>query len=509
MTQSASNASTDTVKPSEEKPSEACRSGEQAEPQSPKDSLVTTHHTLETKEGTLRYTARSGRVVVSEEEVVDDVYKGYKPRIEMAVTSYTLDDTDVTKRPIMFVFNGGPGSASLWLHLGVMGPRLADMGEVDALTPPPFGLVDNPQTPLRATDLVFIDPMSTGHSRPTEGGKAKDFWGYQKDVEQITEFIRLWITRENRWLSPKFLCGESYGTIRGVGVAARLEDHCGMALNGIVLISSVLDFTSQNFDARRWDDSCIGFLPTYAALGYYHGLVEAESVESLCTEVEVFAQTRYRLALSKGNELDKNERDAVAEQIARYTGLKKQYVLDWNLRVEHWRFCGELLRDRGLNIGRLDGRFTGPKAFRGEEAQDSDPSADKSDGSYVAAMQYYLRSELGVSTDLPYQVFSEEAIKAWNYKEFEGKEINVTEHLERVLRKNPFLQVRIEYGYYDLATPWGAARDMFRHLNLPEGAVERIEHSVFPTGHMPYMHGPSREREANEITEFVRRASNR
>lgn len=487
-----------------EKPTDAAPTA----PAPPRDDLVTTRHTLRTEDDELAYTVRTGRIVVGEEEVKDGVFGGTQPRAQMAVTAYTLDDADATQRPITFVFNGGPGAASLWLHLGVLGPRLVDVGEVDALTPPPYGLVDNPHTLLRESDLLFIDPMSTGHTRPVEGGKAEEFHGFGKDVEQVSEVIRLWCTREGRWLSPKFLCGESYGTTRAVAVAHRLAKRHAMTLNGLVLVSSVLDFGSQDFEIKRWDESCIGFLPTYAAIAWYHGLVGEVSLADHLAAAEEFANGPYRLALGRGNDLPGAEREEVAGRLAALTGLSADYVLACDLRVEHWRFCGELLRERGLNVGRLDGRFTGPKDRLYAENMDADPSIDVTSGPFTAAMHHYLHAELGARMEHSYETFAS-AISSWSFKEFEAKPIDVTDLLERVLRQNPFLQVRLEYGFYDLATPYSAQKEMLRHLRITPQMRERFEISEFETGHMPYLHGPSRVREADEICAFVKRASNR
>ena len=249
----------------------ATTSEPKAEKPDPVDDLVITQHTLRTRAGELAYTARTGRVVLREEEVEDDVFKGWKARAEMSVTAYTLKDADLTTRPITFVFNGGPGSSSIWLHMGLLGPRRVDLGDVTATHPPPYRLVDNPETLLAVSDLVFIDPMSTGHTRAVEGGKPKDFHGFGKDVEQVTELIRLWCTREDRWMSPKYVVGESYGTVRAVAVAERLSTRHSMGLNGIVLISSVLDFGSQDFEFHRVDEACLNFLPTYTSIAHFHG----------------------------------------------------------------------------------------------------------------------------------------------------------------------------------------------------------------------------------------------
>ena len=477
----------------------------------PRDLMVETHHTLATDDGELAYTARTGRIVLREEEFKDDVFEGWTPRAELAVTSYTLDlpaGADPGERPVTFVFNGGPGSSSVWLHMGVLGPRVVDAGEVGEPTPPPYRLLDNPQTPLRATDLVFIDPMSTGQSRAVKGGRAKDYHGWKKDVEQVSELIRLWCTREDRWMSPKFLCGESYGTTRAVSVAEHLFSRYGMQLNGLVLISSVLDFGPQDFRFLRHDAACQSYLPTYAAVAHYHGRHPGRTLRDVLAEAEEFAAGTYRWALGRGNRLTDEERSDVLARVARLTGLSEDYVDRCDLRPEHLRFCTELLRDEGRTVGRIDGRVTGVLHSGVAEGMDADPSIDMMMGPYAAAIHHYLRGELRSELDLPYTVFSD-AIEHWSYKEFEGRPIDVTDKLERVMRANPHLRVRIEYGYYDLATPYGAAEDMVAHLRLPEQALDRIEHAWFETGHMPYLGAASRVEEAEGITDFVRRASGR
>jgi carboxypeptidase C (cathepsin A) len=469
----------------------------------PVDDLVFSRHTLRTRHGELSYTARSGRIVLREEEVKKDVFRGWRARAEMSVTAYTLDGADVTSRPVTFVFNGGPGSSSIWLHMGLLGPRRVDVGDVTAPHPPPYRLVDNPESLLAVSDLVFIDPMSTGHTRAVEGGKAKTYHGFGKDVEQVTELIRLWCTREDRWMSPKFVIGESYGTVRAVAVAERLQEKHALALNGIVLVSSVLDFGTQDFGMHRWDESCLNFLPTYTAIAHYHGKVKGR-LSRLRQEAEAFAAGPYRTALAAGRRLPAKERASVVRTLARLTGLSEEYVDRTDLRIEHWRFCTELLRDRGLTVGRIDGRFTGPAASPIAENMDADPSMDAMNAPFAAALHHYLRSELNNTRDLPYEVYAN-AITKWSFEEFEGKPIFVADKLERIMRANPHLRVRIEYGYYDLATPYHAAEDMVAHLRLPDEAFDRIEHEYFETGHMPYLHEPSRKRELASIAAFVER----
>ncbi|MGI5951328.1 MAG: S10 family peptidase [Brooklawnia sp.] len=472
------------------------------------DSLVSSRHVIATTDGELCYTAQTGRVVLRDDDLTNGVYSGRSDRAEIGCTAYTLDDADPTTRPITFCFNGGPGSASIWLHMGLLGPRIIDMGEVDELARPPYRLVDNPHTLLRATDLVIIDAMSTGYSRVSKGRKATEWHGWKADVEQFTEFIRLWCTRHNRWMSPKFIIGESYGTVRGVSVAQKLQDDHGLYLNGILLLSSVLDFGSQDFDNPRWDESAIHFLPSYAAIAWYHGRHPGRTLDEVRAEAEEFADGRYRLALARGRRLDAEERSEVAQTLARLTGLSQRYVELSRLRIEHERFCAELLRDEGLVVGRIDGRFTGPAARGTEEVMNTDPSGDLTMGAYTAALHHYLRTELGSKEEANYQVAAE-LWKDWNYKEFQGRPVYVADKLERVMRANPDLQVRVEYGYYDLATPYFAAQDTIDHLQLPDEAFDRITGSWFETGHMPYLHGESRIRESDEQCAWIRASSGR
>jgi len=276
-----------------------------------------------------------------------------------------------------------------------------------------------------------------------------------------------------------------------------------MYLNGIVLLSSVVDFGSQNFEIARWDEAAIHFLPSYAAIAWYHGKHPGRTLDDVRAEAEEFADGPYRVALAKGRRLDTETRAEIVTTLARLTALSPEYIERTDLRVEHWRFCTELLRDQGLTVGRLDARFTGPQRALTDENMESDPSGDATTGPFTAALHHYLRSELGSTEDLNYEVAAQ-LWKDWNYEEFQGRPVNVADKLERVMRANPHLRIRIEYGYYDLATPYFAAQDMVDHLKIPAEAFDRIEHSYFETGHMPYLHEESRIRESDELVAFLR-----
>ena len=267
----------------------------------PVDDLVTTHHVLRIGRRRLAYTATTGRVVLREEEHKDGTFGGHKARAELSMTSYVLDDADVRTRPVTFAFNGGPGSSSVWLHLGLLGPRRVVSGDVGALQPPPYDLVDNPESLLAVSDLVFIDPMSTGYSRAVEGGKPGEYHGYQKDIESVGELIRLWTSRNGRWMSPKFVAGESYGTLRGAALAEHLQSRYGMYLNGLVLISSVLDLSSVDFENQRNDRAHALYLPTYAAVAHYHGKHGRRSLRTVVGEAEAYASREYPRVLARGS----------------------------------------------------------------------------------------------------------------------------------------------------------------------------------------------------------------
>lgn len=483
------------------------------QPADPVDDLTTTQHQLDLGDGTtLRYTATTGRVVLREEEYKDEVFTGVKAKAEVFLTSYVLDTDDsgdsgassAEGRPVTFAFNGGPGSSSVWLHLGLLGPVRVDMGDVGDLKAPPYGLVPNLQTLLRTSDLVFIDPVSTGYSRAVEGGKAKGYHGFTGDIESVGEVIRLWTTRHERWLSPKFLAGESYGTLRAAALADHLQSRYGLYLNGLMLISSVLDLGSIGLHEPD-DRAYPGFLPTYAAIAHYHGLHGDRSLEEVVEEATAYASRDYPWALSRGRRLTGPERAEHVATIARLTGLSHEWVDRADLRIEHLRYFTELLRDRGLVVGRLDSRFTGPVAAGNAETMEADPSHDAISGPYAAAFNHYIRADLGYHSDLNYEQISRR-VHPWSYADFEGKAVDVTPRLARAIRANPHLHVHVAYGWYDGATPFHAAAEVLEHLQVPEEAHEKFDHRYYPAGHMMYVHEESRIQQSADLAAFVQRA---
>ena len=479
-----------------------------AKPPEPEDDLVTTEHTLQIKRRKLAYTATVGRVVLREEVYDDGEFKGHQAKAEMFVAAYTLDGADAATRPVTFAFNGGPGSSSVWLHLGLLGPRRVLMGDVGDLAPPPYGMADNAETMLAHSDLVFIDPVSTGYSRAVKGGKPADYHGFTKDLESVAEVIRLWTSRNGRWMSPKFLAGESYGTIRATGLAKHLQHRYGMYVNGLMLISSILD-TATVFFSEGNDLPYALYLPTYAAIAHYHGLHEGRELSDLLAEAQEYAARDFLLVLAKGrHRVSADERQEAVATVARLAGLSTEYVDRVDLRIEHVRYFTELLRHRGRTVGRLDGRFTGWDPDGGREHWIEDPSYAAILGPYTAALNHYVHDELGYSNDLPYEILTDR-VQPWSYKEFEGRGISVAAGLAEAIRHNPHLRVHIASGYYDGATPYFAAEHVVGHLQVPAELRDNVQISYYPAGHMMYVHEPSRLQQSKDLAAFVAAAANR
>jgi len=467
----------------------------------PADELVTTSHSITIDGKELRYTATAGRVVLRTEAHTDDKFDGPQAKAEVFMVAYTADAGDTANRPVTFAFNGGPGSSSIWLHLGVLGPRRVLMGDAGDLAPPPYGLSDNEQTLLRHSDLVFIDPVSTGYSRAVKGEKSKEFHGFGGDIESVGEVIRLWTTRNGRWMSPKYLCGESYGTTRAAALARHLQERYGLYLNGLILISCFLNGGSVMFTPGN-DDPYISYLPTYAAIANYHGKHGDRPLRDVLDEAEEYAAGEYPRVLALGSRLSAGERAAAVARIAALTGLSEDYVDRVDLRPEHIRFLTELLRDQRRTAGRIDGRFAGWDADYGRERWTTDPSIDAIIGPYAAALNHYVRAELGYSSDLPYEVLTDR-VHPWSYKEFEAQHLFVLDKLAEAMRVNPHMRLHVACGYYDAATPYLAAENDIRHLAIPAELTGNIEFAHYEAGHMMYMHEPSRLDQSARLAAFV------
>jgi len=472
-----------------------------AGPTEPADDLVRTAHTLHVDGEDRPYTATTGRIVLRREIHTDGTFDGHKPTAELFVTAYTLDDAP-PGRPVTFAFNGGPGSSSVWLHLGLLGPRRVVMGDAGTLAPPPYGLADNAQSLLAHSDLVFIDPVSTGYSRALAGGRPQDFHGYTPDVESVGELIRMWTSRHGRWMSPKYLCGESYGTTRAAALAQYLLERFGLALNGVMLISAVLDFGTAEFGPDN-DLPYLTYLPSYAAIAHHHGRHGDRPLAQVLAQAQEFAAGEYAYVLDRGHRLDPARRTAAVATLARLTGLDPDYVDRVDLRIEHIRFATELLRDRRRTVGRLDGRFLGWTADYGEERWSADPSYDAIRAPFSAAINHYARAELGYHTDLPYEVLTDR-VYPWSYREFENRHVSAADRLAAAMRANPHLRVYVAAGYHDLATPYAAAEHSLAHLRIPAQLRANITVRYFEAGHMMYVHEPSRLAQSAQLAEFVR-----
>ena len=482
--------------------------------QIPEDRITETQHVLEIDGEQIHYTTRTGTIVLKEEsEAQDKTSEGEKPRASIFFVDYTKERPESvdesawhSSRPITFSFNGGPGSSSVWLHLGLLGPRRVCVTDSDDNPlPPPYKLEDNLHSLLDVTDLVFIDPVSTGYSRALEGEKAAQFHDFRKDIEAVGEFIRLYASRFKRWSSPKFLIGESYGTTRAAGLSGYLQDRHGMYFNGVMLISTILNFQTARFAAGN-DLPHILFLPTYTATAWYHHKLADDLQKDLhatLAEVEAFAMSDYALAMMQGDALPVDERKRFATALARYTGLSREYIEQTNLRINIYRFVKELLRDHRRTVGRLDTRFTGVDRDAAGERYEFDPSYAIIQGPYTATLNDYVRNELGFESDLPYEILTDR-IHPWRFEEHQNQYVNVAETLRAAMSKNRFLRVFVANGYYDLATPYLATRYTFDHMELDERLREHITMKYYEAGHMMYIHDESLAALKRDLVEFVK-----
>jgi carboxypeptidase C (cathepsin A) len=485
------------------------KKSEETPPAPPKDVLVETKHSLVIDGQEIRYTVTCGTIVLKEEGEKkgekEGEAEGEKPRASIFFVAYTRDGiVEKHKRPITFSFNGGPGSSSVWLHLGLLGPRRVLLDDQGFAYSPPYKLVDNLYSLLDVTDLVFIDPVSTGYSRAVPGEKPKTFHGFKKDIESVGDFIRLYTTRYQRWNSPKFLIGESYGTTRAAGLSGYMQERHGMYLNGIMLISSILNFQTAYFHPGN-DLPFILFLPTYCATAWFHHRLDGALVKDLSAtllEVEDFALGEYAHALMQGDDLHEKVRHQVARKLARYTGLSSDYINQTNLRIEILRFTKELLRDERRTVGRLDSRFKGIDRDSAGKFIENDPSLNNITGPYTATLNDYVRSELKFESDLPYEILTER-VNPWSYAEFENEYVNVAETLRKAMTTNPHLKVYVANGYYDLATPYLATRYTFKHLGLDESLLGNLRLGYFEAGHMMYIHVPSLVKLKGELVDFI------
>lgn len=458
------------------------------------ETPVVSKHSITVGGKTLNYTATTGTMPI----------KSATGEIEALLfyMAYTLDGTtNKAKRPLLFSFNGGPGSASVWLHLGALGPKRVKMLDDGALPPAPYQLVDNEGTWLDETDLVFIDPVGTGYSRAARPDLAQRFNGVRGDIQSVGEFIRMYLTRNERWTSPLYLAGESYGTFRAAGLAGALIDQ-GIAFNGVCLISTILNYQTV-LDTQGNDLPHVLMLPTYAATAWYHKKLGAEygSLDKAVAEARAWAGGGYADALLKGDRLTAAERKAAVEKTAKLTGLSPQYVDESDLRLPLPRFNRELLRDRKLMVGRLDSRLTGPAPRDAGDSYQFDPSNSAIRPPYTALFNQYVREELGYKTDATYYILGG-GIQPWQYSQ--NRFEDTSDALRNAFAKNPHMKVFVAYGYYDMATPFYAAEYTLNHMGLPLNLRGNFTHKYYEAGHMMYIHKPSLVQLKKDAAEFIR-----
>jgi len=431
---------------------------------------------------------------------------GGEPRASVFSVAYTRTGVDdPAGRPLTFVFNGGPGSSSTWLHLGLVGPRRVDMPDGPTAPPAPYRVIDNDASLLDVSDLVFIDPVSTGYSRAAAGQEAKQFHGLREDLESVGEFIRLHTSRAGRWASPKFVVGESYGTTRAAGLASHLADRHGMHVSGVGLISTVLMFQTIR-PAPGNDLAHVLSLPTYAATAWYHRRLGSRfaEVRALTDEVEEFALGDYASTLLRGSRTTEAVRASVLNRLAEYTGLSGDFLEACDMRVAPHRFFKELLRSERRTVGRLDTRFTGIDPDAAGEVPQYDPSYMVIQAPFTAAVNSHLRGELGFESDLPYEVLRGENVRPWNFgDDGDNRYVDVASMLRAAMSWNRGLRVLMASGYYDMATPFAAAEWTFDHMGLDPSLTGNVRSTRFEAGHMMYIHPPSRDRLARELRALV------
>jgi carboxypeptidase C (cathepsin A) len=491
------------AKPTEEKSPEPSKTAETGDKEQNFDVSevppTVTHHQITVEGKPLKYTATAGRLPIKRPDGKIDA--------EMFFVAYTLDGQDPSRRPVTFAFNGGPGSASIWLHMGALGPKRVVLQPNGFMPASPYRNVDNAYSALDKTDLVLVDAIGTGFSRAATLELAKKFWGVKGDIQAFGEFIRMYITRYERWTSPLFLLGESYGTTRSAGVAGYLADR-GISFNGIVLLSTVLDFQSLVFTKTN-DEPYVLILPSYTMIAAYHKKLAPELTQDLAKtreEVEHWAMTEYAQALAKGDAIPPAERQAVIAAMSRYTGLTKEYIDQANLRVDVAKFTHNLLLDQKVRVGRLDGRYTGPDPEGLLDTPFYDPTTSAIVPPYTSVFNNYVRGELGYKSDMPYNVFAFQTdadFRKWEWGSAIEGFPDTASALRQAITKNKYLKVLVMQGYYDLATPFYAAEYSMDHLDLSPEYRKNLSFSTYDAGHMVYVDTDSLAKFKRDLASFI------
>jgi carboxypeptidase C (cathepsin A) len=448
------------------------------------ETATSTAHSINVGGRTLNYHATAGTLVIRDNDG--------KPVASMFYTAYTLDGANPSLRPITFFYNGGPGSSSIWLHMGSLAPMRVQTGNPEAIQPAPFHFGPNPDTLLDRSDLIFLDAIGTGYSAPIGDATGAQFWGVDQDADAFARGIMRWTERNNRWMSPKFLFGESYGTTRSAAVAWQLQDR-GLALNGVILLSSILNY---GIEQEGYDQQYISYLPSYAAAAWYHNRIADRPSElaPFLAQVRAFAAGPYAAALQKGDAITPEETDAIARQLSAYTGLSVEFIKRANLRIDLDRFRKELLRDQRLVVGRYDARYTGVDPDANADSPDFDPSDTAISGAFIAAFQDYLARDLNYHSDIPYRVaaYGTQGFQwDWHHRlpnrRWPQTTPDVAPDLAMAMRTNPYLHVLSLNGWYDMATPFFATEYDLSHMMIGADQQRNITFHYYPSGHMVYL----------------------
>ncbi len=450
---------------------------------------------IEIAGNTINYDCNIGKITLDKEDG--------SPRASLFYVAYERNGIDSpAKRPVMFAFNGGPGSSSVWLHIGALGPRVLQLtGDGTQAPAVPTRMRDNPLSILDACDLVFIDPVSTGYSRTEKDVKPEEFHGVNEDIASVADFIRTWVNSNRRWASPKFVLGESYGGIRAAGLAQELQDEYGMSLNGVILLSSLLDF--QTLSPSPGNDLAYPlFLPTYTATALHHGVIKGDA-EQLMMQAREFAMGEYSTALLKGYDLDEPSKLKIAQQLNKFTGLSIESIMAQNLRIDPLRFRGEILKNQSKTIGRFDARVSWPDTDPSDDHAEYDPSYSLAYGAFATAMMDYLSRELNWQEKQPYTILSGK-VHPWRWSA-SNEYLNVAPRLAQAMRDNPKLQVLVQSGNLDLATPSDGMAHSLRHMpGLSEEQRKQIHVCFYQAGHMFYLNPPDMKKMRNDLLEFIK-----
>lgn len=469
----------------------------------PEEVHVVTHHSAMIGGRRIDYDATVGDIILRDtaDQATAEVY--YIAYTERGVN-------DKTRRPIMFAYNGGPGSSSVWVHMGLLGPRRVDIPDTTHSAPPPYHLVDNQYSMLDKADLVFIDPVGTGYSKAVNKGKGKDFWGVDQDANSLAEFVSRYLSETGRWNSPRYLMGESYGTTRSAALSAVLQNRYSIDLNGVILLSSVLDFQTITFDPGN-DEPFIMYLPSYAAVAWYHNALgnRPADLRPFLREVEHFATTDYAQALLAGDNLSSVDRGRILDKLVRYTGLGRDYIDRADLRVTASQFEKELLREHGQTVGRLDARFVGETGDMLAEDADYDPQSADISSAYVSLFNQYMHEDLNYGRDRLYAISGR--VNPWDWKHGRGGgwpgHTNVAVDLAQSLSTNPRLHVLLNSGLFDLATPYFAAEWTMDHMGVPARVRSQVTEAEYLSGHMIYVHVPALAQFKANVSAFIDKTS--